>query len=293
MTDHDRSRAFRGILFFLFALVVFGFMDAIVKQLRTEYPALFIMWVRYVFQLLAVTILLVRMGSFGLLRTTRPVLQIVRALINVGSSFFFLTGLAYLPLADAGALGMVSPMFVTALSVPFLGEKVGIRRWSAVIVGFMGALIIIRPGMGIVNAGAFFILASAMCYASYQITTRILSTTDAPVTTLFYTTFVGLVASSALVPFAWVDAPREIWALLAFQGTMAAVGHFFLISALGMTPASILAPFNYASLIILTILGYVFFGQVPDGWTALGAAIIVGSGLYIVYRERVQRSAAT
>ncbi|MFO0995252.1 MAG: DMT family transporter [Alphaproteobacteria bacterium] len=293
MTEPEKSRALRGIMYLLLALLIFGCMDAIVKQLRTEYPALFIMWVRYIFQQVAVIILLVRLGSFGLLRTTRPVLQTVRALINVGSSFFFLTGLAYLPLADAGALGMVSPMFVTALSVPFLGEKVGVRRWSAVIVGFIGALIIIRPGMGVVHPGALFILASALCYASYQITTRILSTTDAPATTLFYTTFVGLLASSAAVPFAWVDAPREIWALLAFQGTMAAVGHFFLISALSLSPASMLAPFNYTSLVILTVLGYIFFHQFPDHFTALGALIIVGSGLYIIYRERVRRAAAT
>jgi len=285
----DASRTLRGIAFMAATVLIFSLMDAMAKYLSADYPTIFILWVRYVFQFLFMVALFVRARTTSFVRTKRLPLQVGRALLNVASTFAFIFGLAFLPLADAVALNMVGPLFLTALSVPLLGEKVGIRRWSAVGVGFVGALIVIRPGMGVTHWAGSLMLLSALIYALYQIATRKLSSTDPPMTTLFYTTMTGLSVTSVLIPFFWTDAPFDVWVLLAIQGGMGTAAHLCLITALGHAPASTLAPFNYGTIVIATILGYVIFHQFPDHWTIVGALVIIASGLYVIHRETVRR----
>jgi drug/metabolite transporter (DMT)-like permease len=285
----DASRSLRGIAFMGATVLIFSLMDAMAKYLIADYPTIFILWVRYVFQSLFMAALLVRARSFGFMRTKRLPLQVGRAMLNVASTFAFIFGLAFLPLADAVALNMVGPLFLTALSVPLLGEKVGMRRWTAVGVGFAGALIVIRPGMGVTHWAGSLMLLSALIYALYQICTRKLSTTEQPLTTLFYTTMTGLTVTTAMIPFFWVPAPVNVWVLLAIQGGMGTAAHLCLITALGYAPASTLAPFNYCSIVTATVIGYLVFHQFPDQWTIAGALVIMASGLYVIHRETVRR----
>lgn len=288
----DAPHALHGIGFMAAALFFYALIDAITKYLSADYPVIFILWARYVFQTLFLIVLLVRAGSFGFLRTKRLGLQSVRAALNIAANFAFIFGLSFLPLADAVALFMVGPLFVTALSVPFLGEKVGVRRWAAVGAGFVGALIIVRPGMGdsFQWAGLLMILA-ALINALFQITTRKLTTTEQPLTTLAYLTLTGLAVTSAFIPFFWVHAPIDVLALLAVQGVLGNASNLCLIAALRRAPASTLAPFNYGTLAFAAVIGYLVFDQFPDQWTIMGALVVVASGLYIIHREAVRRRA--
>jgi len=285
----DGARTLSGILFLLAALFIFTVMDAIAKYLTADYPVIFIMWVRYAFQFAFVVALSLRARARLAPRTARPGLQIGRAVLNVGSTFLFIFALRFVALADAVALSMVGPLFLTALSVPLLGEKVGIRRWTAVVIGFVGALIILRPGLGVVHWAGMILILSSLVYALYQIATRVISRSDPPLTTLFYTTAVGLAISSAIVPFEWRAAPIEVWLLLVVQGGLGALAHLAVITAFTRVPVSTIAPFNYASVVMATIVGYAVFGTFPDRWTILGTLVVIASGLYVIYRETVRR----
>lgn len=285
----DASHALRGIGFMGATLLFYALIDAVTKYLSADYSVIFILWARYVFQTLFLAVLLVRAGSLGFLRTKRLGLQSVRAALNIATNFAFIFGLSFLPLADAVALFMVGPLFVTALSVPFLGEKVGVRRWAAVGVGFVGALIVIRPGMGEFHWAGLLMLLAALINAAFQITTRKLTSTEQPLTTLSYMTLVGLAVTSALVPFFWANAPVDVLILLAIQGVMGNASNLCLIAALRRAPASTLAPFSYGTVVFATVIGYFVFHQFPDQWTIAGTLVIVASGLYIIHREAVQR----
>ncbi|MFO0995667.1 MAG: DMT family transporter [Alphaproteobacteria bacterium] len=285
----DGGRALSGILFLLAALFIFTVMDAIAKYLTADYPVIFIMWVRYAFQFGFVLALALRARARLVPRTARLGLQVGRAILNVASTFLFIFALRFVALADAVALTTVGPLFLTALSVPLLGEKVGIRRWTAVVVGFAGALIILRPGLGVVHWAGSILMLSSLVYALYQIATRIVARSDAALTTLFYTTAVGVVLSSAIVPFEWKSAPLEVWLLLVVQGGLGALAHLSLITAFERVAVSTIAPFNYAAVVMATVVGYAVFGTFPDRWTILGTLVVVASGLYVIYREAVRR----
>jgi drug/metabolite transporter (DMT)-like permease len=172
------------------------------------------------------------------------------------------------------------------LSAPFLGEKVGIHRWGAVIVGFSGAMIIIRPGMGIVHWAMILPVIAALFWANYQIITRILSRTDSALTTLFYTSAGGLFFITFAVWSVWMMPTLKQLLILAWMGLLGTMGHYLLIKAFEIAPASMLAPFSYTAILWSTVLGFVLFGDFPDGWTIAGAVIIISSGLYIIQRER-------
>jgi drug/metabolite transporter (DMT)-like permease len=182
-------------------------------------------------------------------------------------------------------IAFISPLLVTILSVVLLGEKFGFHRWGSVIIGLLGVIFVIRPGMGIAHWATILPLFAALFYASLQITTRVLGQKENVLTTLFYTSIGGLILSSIMVIFFW-KAPSPIqWLLLIWLGLLGAIGHFFMIKAFEKAPASLLAPFDYATLIWATILGFFLFGDLPDSWTIFGAMIIISSGLYIVKRE--------
>ena len=279
-------QSYRGIFLYCSAIFLFVVMDSIVKYANQTYEPLQVVWARYFFHMLLMTLVLAPKLRMSLVRTAKPKLQIFRSMLLLGATVCFFTALKFVPLADAGAMGSSSPLFVTVLSVLILGEKVSVRRWTAVIVGFCGALIILRPGLGIVHPAMFLVVCMSIFYASYQIATRKLAGVDSSYTTIFYTALVGTIVMSAVAPFFWVAPDLFGWGMLALIGLIGGVSHFLIILAFTYTSASTAAPFSYTQLLWTAIFGYFAFGDLPDEYTILGAIIIVGSGLYILYRER-------
>ena len=206
----------------------------------------------------------------------------------IATALFF-TALRYLPLADAVAINFLAPLLVTAFSIPILKEKVGPRRWVAIAVGFVGAMVIIRPGSGAMHWAALLPLGTAVCYALYQILTRIAARTETTNTSLFWTSVFGVVATSIVVPFFWTQPTALAWGLMVALGTMYGLGHYLLIRGLELAPASVLSPFLYTQIIWAILLGLLIFGHFPDGYTWLGMAIVIGSGLYIWWRESAKK----
>jgi drug/metabolite transporter (DMT)-like permease len=206
----------------------------------------------------------------------------------VGSTIAFTHGLRFLPVADATAINFVSPILIMALSVLILGETVGWRRWSAAAVGFLGVMIVMRPGTGAFQPAAFLPLLAAASWAGAAVVTRKMSGSDHALTTLSYSAVVGFLVLSALLPFDWVTPGRAEIALGLGIGVLSTVAHWFVILAYRHGDASVLAPFSYTQLIAAGVLGYLVFGALPDGWTILGAGIIAASGLYTAYRARIR-----
>jgi drug/metabolite transporter (DMT)-like permease len=266
-------------------------MDAGSKLLAEHYAIIQILWVRFLSLLAVSGWLAARHGRAGL-TTRRFGLQSLRSLMLMVEIGLFIWTITVLPLADAHAILAISPLIVTALSVPLLGERVGIRRWTAIGVASIGMLVILRPGFGVVHPMALVALLCAGMWSLYQILTRIVSRTDAPLTTLFYTALIGALALTVVGPFYWRAPDAQGWALFALVAVLGASGHYLLIKALQLAPASLLQPFAYTVLVWATVVGFTVFGTVPDLLTVLGAAIIVASGLYTFARERRLRAGA-
>jgi drug/metabolite transporter (DMT)-like permease len=284
--------ALTGILLLLGAGLLFSVMDATAKYLSQRYSVVEIAWARYVFHAVTLPLIVGRFGSIGglaALRSQRLGLQLWRSLFLLGSTFCSYLAISFIPLADATAIGFIGPLIVTALSVPFLKERVGPRRWAAVTIGFLGALVIIRPGPGMGHPAALFSVASAACFACYAISTRIVSRTDQWSTTLIWSASVGTVVLSAAVPFTWRTPDLAGWLAFGFLGLIGSLSHLLLILAYARAPASTLAPLSYLQLVWSTSFGLLMFGNFPDHWTLGGAAVIVASGLYVLYRERRRR----
>lgn len=287
----------RGVAYVLLATGCFSILDLSAKLLTSEMHVIEIVWGRYLFNFLLFAPVLVartrsrRLLATRLLATRRLGLHLARGLLLVGSTFSFWWGLSYLQLAQASTIGYVAPLLVTLLSIPILGERVGIYRWSAVLVGFAGVVIVVRPGMG-VHWAVVLPLCSAFCFALYQILTRIVSRTDDAFTSMFYVALAGMVLTSAAVPWVWQPPAWHQWLWLIWLGLLGTIGHFILIRAFSAAPASMLAPFNYSGLIWATLLGWLVFGNLPDGWTVAGAVLIIASGLYTLHRERTRRALA-
>ena len=214
----------------------------------------------------------------------------MRGVTVLASSLFFISGLRFLPIAEASATGFVAPLLVTALSIIFLGEKVGLRRWIATGVGLIGVIIILRPGTGAFHPAAFFPLVSALAWACTLIITRMMSGTERAITVMAYSSIVGVCILSALVPFVWVTPTWHDIAFGIFIGVASTAGQWIVVLAFRYADASVLAPFSYTQLLWVSILGFLIFGEVPDVYTVTGAAFIVASGLYTAHRERVRRS---
>jgi drug/metabolite transporter (DMT)-like permease len=274
-----------GIGLMIIMTACFSILDALAKYVCNELPLWMVMWGRYFFHFLFITVFFLRRAPRDIIFTKNLKLQILRSVLIFCAGVTFWSGLMYLPLADCTVITFIAPLLVTILSVILLGEKFGLHRWGSVIIGLFGVVFVIRPGMGIAHWAVILPLFSALFYATILITTRILGQRENVLTTLFYTSIGGLILSSIMVIFSW-KAPSPIqWLLLMWLGLLGAIGHFFMIKAFEKAPASLLAPFNYASLIWATILGFFLFGDLPDGWTIFGATIIISSGLYIVKRE--------
>jgi drug/metabolite transporter (DMT)-like permease len=222
-----------------------------------------------------------------LLHTRRLKLQIVRSVLLVVSSALNFVALRWLQLDEALSIIFTFPFIVAIVSGPMLGEWIGWRRWSAICVGFGGVLLITRPGFGGMHPAAFITLAATICYGFYAVITRIVSRVDSNQTSLFYANFIGALVMLPVIPFVWTTP--ENWAIALMMvgiGVLGSAGHFLLIAGHRIAPAAVLSPFVYTQLIWVVILGYLVFDHVPNGWTMAGAAIVISSGLYLLYRER-------
>lgn len=276
----------RGILLIIAAMVFFSMSDACSKVLGQVLPPIEIVWLRYSgFTLLMLPALLRRPALF---RSAAPVLQIGRGLGLLGSALFFTAGLRFLAMADATATSFVSPLFITALSIPVLGEKVGLRRWSAIFVGLIGVLIVVRPGTSTFNPASVLPLLSSVSWACGIVLTRKMShSNDGMVTTLGYAAITGWVVTSAMLPFVW-EMPT--WREVAIGGFMAGVStaaQWLVVQGYRRANASVLAPFSYTQLVWSSLAGFLLFSMVPDAMTLIGAAVIIASGLYTAHRERI------
>jgi drug/metabolite transporter (DMT)-like permease len=286
------SLPLKGVILMLSAGALFVCLDAVGKYLTADYPVIEVTWARFFFHMLLFPLLL-GAGRWRLvLRTNRLGLHIVRSLLLVGANFLFFLAVKFIPLADANALGFVSPLFLVAFSVLLLGEKVGPRRWIAVAIGFFAVFLIIPLDSAKLHWAMFLPLGVALCFSLYQIATRMLGATDHWITILFFTATGGLAVTSAALPFVWVTPDLEGWALMATMGVFGGLSHLVLIRAFTLAPASMLAPFAYMQLVWSTAVGYVVFGDFPDALTLVGAAIIAGSGIYVIHRERQTARAA-
>jgi drug/metabolite transporter (DMT)-like permease len=286
----ERAQRLTGIALMCGAVACFSLLDTTAKYLNLYMSTLQVVWARYTGAFLIPFAVSNPWTRPGLTRTAQPALQIGRSVLLLTSTICNFLALRYLQLDEAIALAFSMPFFVAALSGPILGEWVRWRRWTAITVGFLGVIIIARPGPDTFQPAALLSLAAALCYALYAIVTRILARTDSNETTLFYSNLVGAVVLIPVVPFVWVTPTDPlVIALMVASGAMGSLGHYLLIAGHRLAPAAVLSSFVYSEIIWAIALGYLVFGDLPHRWTLVGCAIIVASGLYILHRERKLR----
>lgn len=278
----------RGILLILAALFFFAALDATSKHLSQKFAVPLLVWARYALHCLLMIVFLAPSMRLKLVATRRPAIQIIRALMLLGTTSCVMAALRLMPLAETTAIIFITPLLVTLMAGPWLGEKIGWRRWLAVVFGFAGAVLIARPGGSVAGPGVLFALAAAVCYGVYQLQTRQLSATEGTLTMLFYTALVGTIVMSLALPWYWSDlSPTPMEALLiASMGIHGGTGHYLLTRAFRHAPATTLTTFTYVQLVWATLLGWQVFDHLPDGWSILGMAIIAGSGLTVALAER-------
>lgn len=296
-----------AVLFINITVVGYVIHDALVKVATETFSVFQIALFENAGILFLLLLVFLPVKGLSFFRTERLMLQLIRAVIFLISMFLFATALKHLLLADAVALVLVYPLMVTAMSAIFLGEKVGPRRWAAVAIGFLGVLVIVRPGITIIHWASFLALAAAVMNALIQVTTRMLGSTENNFTTMFYAALIGTIGSLAAVALTsvgnsggevlgmsakllntfWPEDPWFFVVLAALTSTTFVVA-FTIFKAYQLATASFLAPFTYADMAWAVIFGFFFFNEWPDVWTLVGAAILIIAGLYVVYRERVQ-----
>jgi len=279
----------RAIGLYCLAVLVLSLMDVAIKWLSADFHTLQILFFRSIFALIPLWFLIARSGGLPALRTRRPFAHLLRGLVGTATAFSFFFSFAYLPLADAYAIAFASPLFVTALSIPLLGERVGIRRWAAVAVGFVGVLLVVRPGAGgaesFVSIGAAAALAGAFGYALMVGLIRLHSRTESPAAITLYPTLVTLAVSGLLVRAVWTPPGPADLALLALTGFLGGIGTILLAAALRSGPVAVVAPFEYTAMAWGVLFGFAIWNELPDAWVWSGTAIVVASGLYILHRE--------
>ncbi|MEX0503133.1 DMT family transporter [Alphaproteobacteria bacterium LSUCC0719] len=276
----------KGALFMLAGMFVFSAVDAQAKYLTQYLPSLQIVWARQIGLVVGVIILVVWHGR-SVLRTRFPMLQIGRGAAAALSATFFIFGLNFVALADAVSVTFVAPLVVTIMAALILGERVGLHRWTATIIGLLGTLVVIRPGMASFHPGLLLPLVAAILFAIRQVISRHIGVRDRTETTLAYTALTAFLMMSLVQPFIWqpINSPKLI-AVLASMSLMAALGEFLVIKALEIGQAVFVSPLHYTIIIWASIYGYLLFGQFPDLWTWIGSFVIMASGLYVFHRER-------
>lgn len=282
----ESSKQLRGILLMAGAMAVFTCLDASAKHVMRELPPFVAVFFRYALALAFSIAILWRAGGAELLRTGHPVLHVIRGMMLVMSTWFNFLAMQHLQLAQTSAILFTIPLWVCALSVPLLGERVGLRRWLAVALGFAGVLVIMRPGSGSFHPAMVYSLAAAASGGIYNIVTRMVGGRDRAETSLFYSGLIGCAGAALPLPLAWQMPEGMQWVFLVMMGLSGSVGHLMLIQAHRLAPASVLAPFIYTQIVWMIVVGYLAFGDVPDGWTLAGAAIVIVSGLIVFTRER-------
>ena len=277
----------KAITFNLLAWVMLPIMDGFAKYLSSDLPVLQITWARYFFTVAFTLPIMFFFFRKNLVWTDKPKLQLIRGLILLTANVCFFYSISIISLAKALTLAFIAPLIVTAFSPIFLGEKVGFRRWSAVIIGFIGSMVVIRPGFVEINLASLAALGTGVMYGFYLIITRKLSSSDNPLLTLLLTGVVGAIIISFVMPFVWIKPTLNQWSMMAAIGIFACVGHLFIILSLKYADASKLAPFSYFEIVTNIIIGYYFFSDFPDKWTFFGLFIIILSGIYISKRDNI------
>ncbi|MGA1859126.1 DMT family transporter [Azospirillum sp. 11R-A] len=281
-----------GILSMLLAMALMTIMNALAKILAESYPLGEVTFFRNLFALLPAVAMVAAAGGRSCLHTDHWQGHLWRAIVGLASMVLLFWAYHLMPLANAVAISYSAPLFLTALSVPLLGERVGAFRWGAVAVGFAGVLIMVQPGAGMLDRGALVALTAAVCYALAMIAMRQLGRTEKPVTTVFYFTVVSTLLSALALPFGWTTPDGHALVLMAGMGIAGGGAQYFSTRAYSLARAVVVGPFSYASLIYATILGWLVWGDVPAPHVIVGATVVIGSGLLILYRE-TRRAAAS
>jgi len=275
-----------AILMILLTGVALAGMDVTAKYLAVHFPVLLVIWGRYFFHtVLTFAACTAKSRSLAFLRARRPGLQLIRALALFGTTSCIYVAIQNMPLGDAAAIQFFAPVLVTVISGLFLGEHVGPQRWTAVMFAFGGVLLIARPGFDGLGWAALLPFCSAVFLSIYMVLTRLIRDKDNSDTTTFYSTAVGAVALTVVLPFFWQTPTREQWALMVLMGSLGATGHFLLIKALHTAEASLLAPFTYFHVVAAIFWGFLVFGDIPSVWMLAGTSIIICSGIFVWYRE--------
>jgi drug/metabolite transporter (DMT)-like permease len=285
------AEVLRGILYMCLACSLFPMLNACAKLLGAGYPITEVVWARYAGHLLVIMAMFMPRRGWRLFVARRPGMQVFRSVLLFASTAFYFSALQFLPLATAASISFTSPFIVLALSVPMLGERVGPHRIGAVLLGFAGALIIIRPGVDDTSWAALLVVCSASSFALYSVLTRKMAGVDSAETMITYAALVGVAVATLglpLLPWVWPQGWLDL-ALFIGIGMFGGIGHLFVIKAFQHAQASVISPFNYVQLAGSTVLGYLLFGDFPDAWTWTGAGIIVGSGIYMAYREGLRQ----
>lgn len=294
MTPHEppslrtRLALRRGIALMCGAVLLFTISSTMVKALGEGYPVSQIVFFRCLLAFLPLYIAIRRGGGWQTLRTKRPGAHLFRVVVGGFALFIGFYALTLMPLADYFAFTYAAPLFATMLSIPILGEQVGVRRWTAVAVGFVGVLIMLRPGMQSFDFATLVAIAAAFTYALAIIAVRNLARTESSAATVFYFTLAGLVLAGAVLPFEWRPPTPKEWALLLGLGLVSGIGQILMTDAYRLAPPAVIAPFDYTSMVWALVFGYVLFGDFPAPVVLIGAAVVIASGVYIIYRETVR-----
>ena len=268
------------------ATIAYAVVDTLSKYQARNYPVEMIVWARYAVPFVLLLAFFLPRRGLGILKTAFPGVQLARGILLTAGTLFIVLAYRVMPMAEAQAISFIHPVLLTLLAVIFLGEKVSRRGWAAVLLGFSGVLIIVRPGGGLFTVAALLPLGLALCFSSYQIFTRVIAKKENSINSLFCVLLVGSAVMSLALPYAWVaPSPKGLF-LFALIGVTSGIGHFSTIKALEYAPASLLAPFAYIQLLWVSILGALVFGDFPDGLTLLGMAIVVAGGLLVVVSRR-------
>lgn len=291
MNTPEQPRILLGIGFMLLAASLFPVMNGLVQWLSPRYPSEQIIWARITGHLVSMLVVMLPASGWLVLATQRPLAQIGRSICQLCSTSFYFVGVASVPLAKAAAISFIAPFIVTLLAWPMLGERPKLRRVLAVCVGFVGVLVVIRPGTSVFQPASLLLLIAACCYALYQVLTRKVAPYDRAETSALYSALLGSVVLSLVVPFFWVT-PTSLADGLAFLalGLLGATGHYCVARAMAYAPAAIVAPFLYWQIVGSIIVGFIISGLWPDGGTWIGAAIVVGAGLFLAIAEGRRRT---
>ncbi len=282
----------KGVLYASAGVFVFSLLNVLLKETLRAYPVNEVIFFRNFFALLPLAgIVLLRRGAMRPRPSPRLPMHLLRAMIGLCAMALLFRSFQMLPLADATALSFAQPLFLTALSVPLLGQRVGPRRWAAVVVGFIGVLIMLRPGSDIFRAAAVYGLGAALFMALAFVTVYRLKRTESSLSIIFHFALISTVLSALSLPFSWTMPSGADLFLLMLLGLCGALGQFLLTQSFQYAPAAVIGPFNYMSIVWAVIFGYLLWGEVPAPAVLLGGVVVIASGLYIVYRETRNRPA--